>query len=231
MSDTVIDKFNFFDLQLDKFTTSHNNIESCNMITTLITDTYTESNVMEEIYNSTYCEKLNSNISNAISMYEKEITKVSEINSDMDALKHKYKKTIKWIENMNNEVNSFRVFSTKYFKPNLPLLYSDITKHVDSISNNLQCCEKTMNNYVENTIESNKHIYKSAKKCVKSLDKVFCILKRNKYSCPICIQNEVSVLVVPCGHTYCKQCSMKMETTCFICRQPIIKLSPLFFDE
>ena len=177
------------------------------------------------------CQTLNSNITSAITLYENEILKISEINSQMDSLKHKYKKASEWIESMSNQIETFRIFTTKYFKPSDPSLYSNVIEEVNFIDSHLKSCETTINTYVENTIEDKKHTYASAKNCVKSLDKVFSILKYNKYACPICVTREISTFVVPCGHTYCKSCSAKMDTGCFICRQPIIKLSPLFFDE
>lgn len=177
------------------------------------------------------CQLLNSNIASAIMLYENEILKISEINSQMDSLKHKYKKASQWFESMSNQIETFRIFTTKYFKPSLPSLYSDIIIEVDSIDYHLKSCETAINTYVENTIKDKKQTYASAKNCVNSLDKVFSILKYNKYACPICLNREISTFVVPCGHTYCKLCAAKMDTSCFICRQPIIKLSPLFFDK
>ena len=236
MYDKVIEQFDFFDLYLDRVVESGPKLSSNQHDTSQETSGamkshYTESNMNNDTLDTIDCEKLNSNISNAICVYENEITKVSEINSQMDALKHKYKKTMEWVENMNSEVESFRNFAKKYFEPTLPSLYSGMNEQIDQIGGNLQTCETFMNDYVEKAVENNKPIYTTAKCCVQSLDKVFCVLKRNKYSCPICIQKEISMLVVPCGHTYCKQCSTKMDANCFICRQPIIKVSPLFFDE
>ena len=36
--------------------------------------------------------------------------------------------------------------------------------------------------------------------------------------CTICMLNKISHTIVPCGHTYCKQCSQKQNIMCYICR-------------
>jgi archaellum component FlaC len=189
------------------------------------TQTQTQTN---ELLN--YCDELNSNISNAIAIYEQELLKVVKINTRMDYLEHKYKKTSDWVENIRKEITSFQQFVTKYFKPSAPLLYSDLSERVEQIQINLNMCEDFINKYVDDTIEDNRHIYTTAKECVESLQKVFSITKYNKYACPICIYKEVSTFVVPCGHTYCVSCSKKMDSSCFMCRQPIIKINSIFFD-
>lgn len=231
------DMFNYFDIYLNEVVNE----------TPLLTNRYHNDTSIDYQINSNVinytnvsqldassivdCQALNSNITSAITLYENEILKISEINSQMDSLKHKYNKASQWIESMSNQIETFRIFTTKYFKPSDPSLYSGVIEEVNSIDSHLKSCETTINTYVENTIEDKKQTYASAKKCVQSLDKVFSILKYNKYACPICIHREITTFVVPCGHTYCKVCAAKMDTGCFICRQPIIKLNPLFFDK
>lgn len=234
MSNLVIDKlFDYFDLYLNQVVND----------TSLLTNHRNDANVCydqrgvdgsshpSDVTSLFEYDTLNSNISSAITLYETEILKISEINSQMDSLKHKYKKTNQWLNNMNSEIDSFRSFTTKYFEESIPSLYSDVITQVNTIDFHLKVCEKIINDYVQNTIEDKKNRYTTAKNCVKSLDKVFSVLKYNKYVCPICVSREISMFVVPCGHTYCKICAAKMNTGCFTCRQPIIKVSPLFFDE
>lgn len=53
-----------------------------------------------------------------------------------------------------------------------------------------------------------------------------------KKMCPICFENEVNTVLVPCGHTYCKGCS-EMDRTrnakCPQCRSQINARVKLFF--
>lgn len=47
--------------------------------------------------------------------------------------------------------------------------------------------------------------------------------------CSICLTESVSYAIVPCGHTFCGQCSRKQNTTCYICRGQIRERVKLFF--
>jgi hypothetical protein len=35
--------------------------------------------------------------------------------------------------------------------------------------------------------------------------------------CPVCFVREVNTAVLPCGHTFCNDCAMKIIGTCFVC--------------
>jgi hypothetical protein len=43
----------------------------------------------------------------------------------------------------------------------------------------------------------------------------------NKYKCTICYENEVNMIMIPCGHTFCKGCSEKATKKCFACNGEI----------
>jgi len=40
----------------------------------------------------------------------------------------------------------------------------------------------------------------------------------NKYKCTICYEKEVNMIMIPCGHTFCKDCSEKATRKCFACK-------------
>jgi DNA repair ATPase RecN len=53
-----------------------------------------------------------------------------------------------------------------------------------------------------------------------------------KKMCPICFENEINTVLVPCGHTYCKPCSDMDRTRnakCPQCRSQINARVKLFF--
>jgi hypothetical protein len=53
-----------------------------------------------------------------------------------------------------------------------------------------------------------------------------------KKMCPICFENEVNTVFVPCGHTYCKPCSdidLGRHTKCHQCRSPVNARVKLYF--
>jgi hypothetical protein len=50
--------------------------------------------------------------------------------------------------------------------------------------------------------------------------------------CSVCLENQVSYFVDPCGHTLCAECRLKCELssqTCHMCRTKRKKYLPLFF--
>lgn len=47
--------------------------------------------------------------------------------------------------------------------------------------------------------------------------------------CSICLTESVSYAIVPCGHTFCGQCTRKQNTTCYICRGQIRERVKLYF--
>jgi len=46
--------------------------------------------------------------------------------------------------------------------------------------------------------------------------------------CSICLENDLSICCIPCGHTYCDNCVINTHN-CYICRQPIIHTNKIYF--
>jgi hypothetical protein len=47
--------------------------------------------------------------------------------------------------------------------------------------------------------------------------------------CAICLSEPVSYAIVPCGHTFCPNCSKKQNSNCYICRGIIRERIKLYF--
>lgn len=47
--------------------------------------------------------------------------------------------------------------------------------------------------------------------------------------CGICLNDTVTFALVPCGHTYCDQCSKRQMMQCYMCRQTSSQRVKLFF--
>jgi hypothetical protein len=47
--------------------------------------------------------------------------------------------------------------------------------------------------------------------------------------CTICTTDPVQYVYVPCGHTFCRNCTQKQTGMCFVCRTPVEKTQQLFF--
>ena len=48
--------------------------------------------------------------------------------------------------------------------------------------------------------------------------------------CSICITNIVSLVSVPCGHTFCSSCSGRQSMACYICRVPVKDRIKIYFS-
>jgi hypothetical protein len=48
--------------------------------------------------------------------------------------------------------------------------------------------------------------------------------------CPVCMENDINRVLVPCGHTLCLGCSDQIGTKCMTCRATITKVMPVFFS-
>ena len=45
--------------------------------------------------------------------------------------------------------------------------------------------------------------------------------------CAICLTEDIRFFMMPCGHTGCKKCLMKINK-CFLCRKKITKIKPIY---
>jgi len=52
----------------------------------------------------------------------------------------------------------------------------------------------------------------------------------NEPLCTICLKEQVSYTISPCGHTYCTLCSRRQTASCFICRGVIRDKVKIFFS-
>jgi hypothetical protein len=48
--------------------------------------------------------------------------------------------------------------------------------------------------------------------------------------CTICMTKEITHATIPCGHTYCEECSRTQVTSCYICRVQVRDRVRLFFS-
>jgi len=53
--------------------------------------------------------------------------------------------------------------------------------------------------------------------------------KELRNPCNICMDKETDMVLVPCGHTYCSECSKKTRTICFLCRTQVLQKQKLYF--
>jgi hypothetical protein len=64
---------------------------------------------------------------------------------------------------------------------------------------------------------------------LKSLVSLGSIQQTPAPTCTICMTKEVTHVTLPCGHTYCEDCSRTQVTSCYICRVQVRDRVRLFF--
>lgn len=47
-------------------------------------------------------------------------------------------------------------------------------------------------------------------------------------ACPVCFTKEINMAVLPCGHTYCQECCMKMSNSCFVCSATLLNRTRIY---
>lgn len=88
---------------------------------------------------------------------------------------------------------------------------------LDTLNNSLESLkhfEKKCNQDIENKRRVKKKIENEIKKCTTEYSKY------SSLDCKICFDNLIEVILLPCGHCYCHNCSNNM-TKCYICQQEI----------
>lgn len=54
--------------------------------------------------------------------------------------------------------------------------------------------------------------------------------KAQKNLCPVCFDQEVNVVLAPCGHTVCQGCSQKIGPSCMSCRRQITNKMNIYYS-
>jgi Mg2+ and Co2+ transporter CorA len=171
---------------------------------------------------------LNTVIQETLKVYNKEVLNVSHINQEIDRLDRKNIKLKEKLKQLITNMDDIHKFvESNYSESNSK--YQEIMDNIKTIQSTIVSCLDNIDEYKE--IESNSHQddYQKSVHKINSINQVFTVAKLNKHSCPICLRNECTHFTLPCGHVYCEECSQKMSVTCFVCRENIFKISPLFF--
>ena len=48
--------------------------------------------------------------------------------------------------------------------------------------------------------------------------------------CSVCMNEIVSIVSIPCGHTFCQTCGQKQIISCYVCRQPVKDRQKIYFS-
>jgi hypothetical protein len=79
-----------------------------------------------------------------------------------------------------------------------------------------------------NTINKITDYINAYKRILKSCDNPINHKIHHKYQCTVCYENEISICLMPCGHTFCTPCSEKLKKTCFSCNGDITEKTKMY---
>tara|TARA_Y100000389_G_C17407242_1_gene488770 strand:- start:350 stop:1186 length:837 start_codon:yes stop_codon:yes gene_type:complete len=106
-------------------------------------------------------------------------------------------------------------------------LIEDTIDNLNSVSKEIEDnskLERSRKEYIMSRLEINKYL-----KMIKKINNV-----NVANICPLCLSNNVSLYLNPCGHTCCDECYDRLTeregNKCFLCRQHIMNKNPLYFS-
>lgn len=172
---------------------------------------------------------INEAILKAITIYKTEVLNTSTINEDIDNLNKKTIKSISYLENFKNQVDEFKEFVDNTLQKNNDSKLKVLTE-IENIVISIDTCKVHIKDYVKEIRDSNSESYANSFSNLNAINSVITLIKHNKHVCPVCLENATTHFTIPCGHVYCKDCSSKLRVRCFICRDTIYKVSPLYFS-
>ena len=173
--------------------------------------------------------KLNDTIFEALNVYNQEVLKISDIHIDVDKLRKKQESVIEFIKRFTDSIVELKKYMSNNFDTD-DETFQDVLNSVQTIENSVDACRNQVVDFISKKCDSHRNAYFDSQVNLNSLHNVFCFVKFNKHVCPICMQNEASHFTLPCGHVYCEKCALKIKVNCFVCRQNIFKVNPLYFS-
>ena len=153
--------------------------------------------------------------------------------STIHALHTSYYATIKQMFDLDSSIQEKlkRVNDLHTQLSNLPTLSSTL-----SVTSSLQ---STISQYTEQMLEAERidHEYPKLMHTVGVFHQLRSLMKLShafhepelKNPCTICMNEETDIVMVPCGHTFCSDCSKKTRAICFLCRTQVLQKQKLYF--
>jgi hypothetical protein len=209
--------------------TSHIQNYKGNVIANVLSDdTYSMNTIIEQLDPiDTYT--MNKAILTAVSIYKTEIMNTALINEDIDNLNKKTTKGCSYLDNFKTQIDDFKVFiDTTLQKDNESK--RKVINDINDITERIHKCQFNIKEYVKDIKDSNSQSYANSSSNLDAINNVITLVKHNKHACPVCLENSTTHFAIPCGHVYCEECSSKLRSRCFICRDTIYRVSPLFFS-
>jgi hypothetical protein len=168
-------------------------------------------------------ENMNASILKCIQVYDQTVRKLSKINETVDALSKHHSKLLEHAEKIHKQLEDLQIFVDKNINN------EQISESVMTVTRSLDDCMVMINEHVSSVYNDNKQSYDNNLNIIDKLQNIMHIVKNNKRVCPVCLQRESTHFTVPCGHVFCENCASNIKTSCFVCRQYVLKVAQLYY--
>lgn len=129
---------------------------------------------------------------------------ITELNHQIDEVKAEKEMLIIEHKNVMNELDNIKDLKTTCLDQ-INNLFSEVNNKIREITNPLENNVRTIMSTCQNVIQG---------RLIPELQK---IEKMGIDKCKICLSEDIDVCFVPCGHTSCAGCAIKMDN-CHMCR-------------
>jgi hypothetical protein len=162
--------------------------------------------------------------------YKKDTSKVQEYDDLMKELKDSISKTDK----LAHRIKIINIASDSRDSDQIDKAYDEFRKTVVRVSKATEDTLMGRKNLLDIQLESTSRKLNALRSLiVTGVNEMIKPEDIQKKMCPVCFDSEVNTALVPCGHTYCKNCS-EMDTSRFAkcpqCRASINNRVKIFFS-
>ena len=240
---TIIDNNNNNSLSCDKYIKLQNN-----MIDNYFNEHNNKDDIeniklinLENIGNTSYSCSHNTSSEFDFFNIKKNINDIKEaslmLSNKIDILNKKILEEKTNIIDSKKNIEELKKKSIKTFKHLLTIEQNiQNLKQIDSEPNNMKLLEEELSiqrhhyiNHYINDIHTKLKSYHKSMNTIKYINSLYSINQSNSKVCSICLTNEISTFTIPCGHTFCSECSEKLNNKCYICRQLITKVCNMYY--
>ena len=163
-------------------------------------------------------------------------TIVNQLSTKLNTFNKLISKKKKYLQIISIDIEELRQKSVKIFKhlsnieQNIHQLKNTSSINIDNLQDNFDKQKSAHIDFFLEIFFDKIKTYEQTSTEIYDIIDLYEISKRDNKVCTICVSDEVTRVVVPCGHTFCASCSDKMSSKCYICRQIVSKISNIYYQ-
>lgn len=118
------------------------------------------------------------------------------------------------------------------FMDQLEITHQHYKADIDALHKQLDAFDCKIKDHIELQMVDTKKEYETSFTKLVQLKSVYQVLRDSDISfvCPICLNAHVDSFLVPCGHTFCKECIRTNVERCHMCRHTFNKIGNLYYS-